>query len=111
MFAKKQRLSKNKDFEKIFSSGNFSQDNFLSIRFLANNFPYRRFAVVISSKVLKRAVKRNLVRRRLLAIFKSLNFKKNFDLIVIVKKKEIALLSFEDLKNQAQLLLTKAKII
>lgn len=111
MFAKKQRLSKEKDFEKIFSSGKFIQDNFLNIRFLANNFSYRRFAVIISSKVLKRAVKRNLIRRRLLAIFRTLNFEKCFDMIVVVKKKEIALLSFEDLKYNLQTLLTKAKII
>lgn len=111
MFSKKQRLSKKKDFGKIFFSGKIIQDSFLNIRFLANNFSYRRFAVVISSKVFKKAVKRNLIRRRLLSILRSLNFEKCFDMIVVVKKKEIALLSFEDLKYNLQTLLTKAKII
>lgn len=111
MFVKKQRLSKEKDFEKIFSLGKIARDDFLNIRFLNNNFFHGRFAVVISSKVFKKAVTRNLIRRRLFAILRTQNFKKFFDMIIVVKKKEIAFLSFEDLKNRAQTLLAKAKII
>ena len=60
---KKNRLKKKKDFEEVFKKGKAVRGNFLFVRYLKNSLQFPRFAFVVSSKVSKKAVARNRIRR------------------------------------------------
>lgn len=62
---KKNRLKKKKDFESVFKKGKAIRGNFLFVRYLKNGLQFPRFAFVVSSKVSKKAVVRNRIRRLL----------------------------------------------
>lgn len=60
---KKNRLKRKKDFESVFKKGKASKGNFLFARYLENDLGFSRFAFIVSSKVSRKAVVRNKVRR------------------------------------------------
>lgn len=60
---KKNRLKRKKDFESVFKKGKASKGNFLFARYLENDLGFSRFAFIVSSKVSKKAVVRNRIRR------------------------------------------------
>lgn len=62
MFSKKNRLSA-KDIEKIFKDGLFISSTNLSLKYIVSNNG-KRFSVTIPKSVSKKAVIRNLLRRR-----------------------------------------------
>lgn len=65
-----------------------------------NELGWNRYAIVISKKVEKSAVKRNYKRRQIYHIFKELDVpsQSSFD-IVLLAKKSLLTLSFQDLKD------------
>ncbi|MEX2090959.1 MAG: ribonuclease P protein component [Candidatus Paceibacterota bacterium] len=84
---KKNRLKKKKDFEKVFSRGKSVKGNFLFVKYLENDFGYPRIAFVVSSKVSKKAVIRNRVRRLLSETSRMwLTNIRPMDVVVIVNK-------------------------
>lgn len=68
MLNKSRRLRLNRDFERVFSKGRSINGNLFKLRVLKNNLNYSRFAVVVSTKVSKRAVVRNRIRRRVWSV-------------------------------------------
>ena len=87
MLPQKYRLSRQKDFEDIFKQKKSSSSQFLSLFWRFNNLGFPRLAVVVSTKISKKAVARNRLRRQLQEIIR-LNFKKikpGFDTVVVVK--------------------------
>lgn len=78
-----------------------------------NSRKKQRYAVVVSKKVLKSAVGRNLIRRRVYeAIRLELpNIEKPVDCIFIVYTRDIAKIEFEELRSLIHSLLIEAKII
>ena len=56
MLKKINRLTKQKDFEKVFKNGQSVYDGKLGIKALANNLPENRYGIIISAKVSKKAV-------------------------------------------------------
>lgn len=110
MLAKKFCLIKDSDFKEIFSRGKFLNDNLISLVFLINNLGFSRLAIIISSKVIKPAVKRNLIKRRLRHVWQLLNIKSNLDVILIIKSKDILKEEFEKLKERINFLLSKIRI-
>lgn len=87
MLSRVNRLSKQKDFEAVFSRGKSRRENFLVMRFLLNRQEESRFGLVVSAKVSKKAVVRNRLRRRLSEIIRSYQggLKKGFDIVFLVK--------------------------
>jgi ribonuclease P protein component len=79
------RLSKKKDFEKVFKEGKSSYDKLLGIKILPNNLDYSRFGILVGSKISKKAVLRNLIRRRIREFIKSKieQIEPGYDLVVI----------------------------
>jgi len=65
MLAKKNRISKKKEVEAVFSRGVSSFDGVLGVKVLPTAHAANRFVVVVSTKVSKRAVTRNALKRRL----------------------------------------------
>lgn len=60
---KKNRLKKKKDFEGVFKEGKGVKGNFLFAKYLKNDLDFSRFAFIVSSKVSRKAVVRNRIRR------------------------------------------------
>lgn len=64
MLNKSRRIRLTRDFERVFSKGRSFSGGLFKLRVLKNSFNFSRFAVVVSSKVSKKAVIRNRIRRR-----------------------------------------------
>lgn len=78
-------LSKKKDFEETFKKGRSSFDSIIGIKCLKNNIETSRFGLVVSTKVSKKAVERNLIKRRLRAAVRECLFGlySGYDCIII----------------------------
>jgi len=75
MLPKKNRLTKKRDFQRVYSSGRSFFSSSLRLKILPNQLDSIRVAVVVSTKVSKKATKRNRLKRQLLEIVR-LNLKK-----------------------------------
>lgn len=64
MLPKSRRLRLTRDFERVFAKGKALYGHYFKIRLNPSSRSLSRFAVVVSSKVHKRAVVRNRIRRR-----------------------------------------------
>jgi len=63
MFPKKHRLAKTTDVKKVFAQGRSFFNPFFTIRFKSRPDQATRFTVVVSTKVSKKAVDRNRIKR------------------------------------------------
>jgi ribonuclease P protein component len=62
---KENRLTKRKDFQRVFQRGKGIKENSLALKWVRNNLKVSRFAFIVSQKVSKKAVLRNKLRRKL----------------------------------------------
>jgi len=60
---KRQRLSDRKDFDNVFRRGRRSADRFFTVLYCNNNVGYARLGFAVSKKRVRRAVRRNRIRR------------------------------------------------
>ena len=82
--ARKYRLNK-KDLKRIFKQGKTVANSFFFIRFLENELEHMRVAVIISSKVSKKAAVRNRLRRIIVESIRTGNFLEgSYDLAITV---------------------------
>lgn len=106
----KNRLSKKRDFDTVFKEGKAVKGSFLFIKIYENSKQLRRFGFVISSKVSKKAVIRNKIRREL-SDFVRLNMDKirsGYDIIVLIKNGSA---SIDKLREDFKDTLKRAKVI
>jgi ribonuclease P protein component len=111
MLEKINRIRKKKDFEVFFKKGVSFKKNFLILKTTSNNLETKRFGFIVSQKVSKKAVVRNLIRRRLNEAVK-LNFenvKNGVDCVFIVLS-GAEKTSFLEVKNDVKNLLEKANL-
>ena len=87
--SKKYRLTYKSEIEKVFKKGRIVNSNLFMIRFLSNQLVFSRFTIVVSSKISKKSVIRNRIKRRLREIIRLniLKIKPGYDFIVIAKPK------------------------
>jgi ribonuclease P protein component len=109
MLSQKFRLSQKNDFQRIFSQGGLFRKNFFILRYLPQKLDHFRAAVVVSSKVSKKAVQRNKIRRRIYEILKELPLK-NFDLIIVTRR-PILKISFSELQKELKNALLKSHLL
>lgn len=100
MFKKDERLSKQKDINRVFTQGKKVFSRSLILFFLKNELNKRRSTVIVSSKVSKKATERNLYKRRIREIVKKHKIN-GFDL-VIVALKEVKTSDFTDIKKDLE---------
>ncbi|MCD6528051.1 ribonuclease P protein component [bacterium] len=108
---KKYRLKKRKDFERVLKKGMYYSGLCMSIKLKRNNLNISRFGIVIGSKISKKAVVRNKIKRRISEVIR-LNLpqlKKGFDVIVLTKP-EIVDKKYQEIENILISLFKKAKI-
>ena len=86
MFKKVNRISRNKDFDRVFKSGQSFYGRIFGIKAASNGLDDTRFGILISTKVSKKAVIRNLYKRRLRELIqKELpKLKTGCDVVIIV---------------------------
>lgn len=111
MYKKRHRLTKNKEFENVFKKGRSSFDNIIGIKIAKNSKNIVRFGIVVSTKISKKAVERNKIKRRIRSILnKKLNNIENGYDIVIITLPTIKEKSFEDLLKSITKHFIKLKI-
>lgn len=87
MLKKANRLAKTKDIQKAFAGGRNFFSPFFSIKFIPS-LNLRRFTVVVSTKVFKKAHDRNRLKRIIREhLRKNLGRFKNGDYVIIVRPK------------------------
>jgi len=91
MLSKEHRLRNDKDIKTLFAKGKGVFGLLVNIKYRSNHILVSRFAVVVGTKVSKKAVVRNRLRRQINAIiFKRLkNFCPGFDVVLMPKKEAI----------------------
>src|SRR3989338_2299019 len=70
MLAKKYRLTKSRDFRRLQTRGRSGYNLFFKLVFLPNRLAASRLAVVVSTRLSKKAVQRNRLRRQCLEIMR-----------------------------------------
>lgn len=110
MLKKQQRLNKDKQFNLIFKKGRTSYGPEFGLKVMVNNSSVSRFAFIVSKKVSKRAVERNLIKRLLREAVRLdwLNLR-GYDVIVVAlplsRGKKLS-----DIRKALDLLFAKLKI-
>lgn len=112
MLTKNNRLLLKKHFQNVFRGGKTAESRLFKIKFLGNQKKYARFGFIISNKFSKKAVQRNLVKRRLRAAAKLFlnNIKSGFD-IIIWPKAGVKNIRYQELIISLKNLLNKNDII
>ncbi len=100
MTLKIQTIKKRKDFLTVASNGNKSFGDFFIIQKLKKqNQEYSRFGFTVSKKVSKKAVHRNLIKRRIKHIITELeSIKIGYDIVIIAKYRALNT-SYQNLKQ------------
>lgn len=112
MLNKQYRFHSRGGVRYVFQKGKIIRSPKLSLVFAHNPKGFTRFAVVVSKKVLKSAVGRNFIRRRIYEAIR-LNFSsfpKQRDYIIIVFSKDIANLPFKELEKALKSLVADSKV-
>ena len=111
MLSKANRLQTDQDYLNLIKRGRFIRSGYFNLRYLANKTNTSRFGFVISTKVDKRAVVRNLLKRRLRAIIRASlpMIIPGFD-VMIVARNEALKLDYPAIRQDILVLLDKARI-
>lgn len=112
MLPKINRLRSDKDFKKVFRNGKAAENPFVRIKFIENQQKETRFGFIVGIKFAKKAVARNLVKRRLRAAARFLlaHVKPGFDIVIWPKPKsgnanyEMILQNLKDVLNKNDIL-------
>lgn len=113
MLAKKFRFHSRGGVRHTYQHGKTIREAKISLVFAINGRKKQRYAVVVSKKVLKSAVGRNRIRRR---VYEALRLElpkiqQPVDCIFIINTKEIFTIDFVELQSLIRDLLIEAKII
>ena len=112
MLARKYRLTKESDFNRVFRSGNKVFSRFFNLRYCNGLAENSRFAVVVANKVSKKAVQRNLLKRQTRAII-HLNLDKIVEKMdILVNVLPVALgVDYQELEQDLIAAFKKAKLM
>lgn len=97
----------------VYKNGKAFRSRLLTIKLTQNKHRKKsRFAVIISKKVLKSAVKRNRVRRRVYECIQPLipKLNENYDVAFIISSGEVAFIDYKELSEQINQLLNQAEV-
>lgn len=112
MLEKKYRVTAEKDYAKLFSKGRPFHGRGIGMKAMHSKFDVPRVGFVVSTKVAKKAVVRNQVKRRMREIARKLigRMQSGVD-IVFMAKQESVTMSFADIERVMTELLLKSGII
>ena len=106
------RLRKKKDFAKVYQRGYSYSSLLLWLKLLPNDLSYNRVGIVVSTKVSKKAVERNRIKRRLRALIKDYlsSIKPGYDIIITARVRIIDK-SFQEIDQDLKSLLQRAQLL
>lgn len=111
MLERKRRLNKNRYFQYMYKKGEKINSSNMYLVYLKTKFKPNRFGFVVSNKIGK-AVKRNLVKRRLRAIVQEmLNIIDPTFNFIVVAKESIRELDYPQIKKEVYSLFKKGKFL
>lgn len=97
------RIRKKKDFDQVFKKGKAAYDKFLGVKALKSNSKINRFGIIVGLKISKKAVERNLIKRRIKAILNEEKNKiKTGNDIVIISLPPIKKIKYFEIKKSIQ---------
>lgn len=113
MLSRKFRFHSRGGVRSTYQNGNTIRDAKISLVFAVNQRKKQRFAVVISKKVLKSAVGRNRIRRR---VYEAIRLERPriqqpVDCIFVIYNKDILKMPFRELRSLISNLLKEANIL
>lgn len=115
MLSKNLRLSSPNSVRRSSRYGKQVKFAEISLRYIDNKFSRPRLAVVVSKKVHKSAVKRNLIKRRIIEVYRQNIFNKlnskNQDLVIFAHNKNILKKSPQQLTIDLLGLFNKADLL
>ena len=87
-FAKAERLIKTKDFRKVYKDGRSYKSGFLVLRLLPNAASINRIGFSISARSIKRAFRRNRIKRLFREAYRrnKRNLKSGLDIVFVVRR-------------------------
>ncbi len=108
MLPKSRRLRLTRDFERVFAIRGSAHGSLFKAKIGKNNLKTTRFAVVVSTKVSKKAVVRNRIRRRAWSIISKIESQLpiGFDFIVMASPEAVRA-DFSAIERELQYLLSK----
>ena len=112
MLSKKFRFHSRGGVHSTYQNGDTFRGGRISLVFTENSRKKQRFAVVVSKKVLKSAVGRNRIRRR---VYEAIRLERPrvsmpCDCIFVIYNKDVADLPFKELRGLIRDLLSEAKL-
>jgi len=109
---KRNCLTKEKDFQKIFRTGKTFVEKFIVLKLLPNGLDFSRFAFAVGLKISKKAVIRNKIKRQLGEIIRVAwdDIRQGCDVIVLLKK-EIAGKDYGEIERTTRDALRKAGLL
>ena len=112
MFVQKNRLRKEKDIKRVYSKGKSTYDSVCGIKVLKNGLEDARFAIVIGTKVHKRAVRRNRLKRQYREALKTMlsRLPDDIDVLLLVSKTALDLTA-DQRKERLLGVFRKAKLL
>ena len=113
MLSKKYRFHSRGGVRYTYQNGKTIRGAKISLVFADNSRNKQRYAVVVSKKILKSAVGRNRIRRRVYEVIRLElpKIQKPVDCIFIVYVKDVLDIDFKDIRNTVRDLLKEAGII
>ncbi len=110
MFSQQYRLRHEKDILRVVKSKRSVFDATCGVKFAPNQEGHPRFAIVIGTKIAKRAVVRNRVRRQYREICKKMLADLGaYDIVLLVSKPALTL-PFSDKETQLKKVFAKARL-
>lgn len=110
MFAKKNRLAKDRDVKTVLKAGRSFFDSFFTIKYLATNKDIR-CTVVVSTKVAKQAVRRNKIKRVIRELFRGLLLKLPLGDYMIIVRPEAAKHDSADIRLRLSQVLVRSRLL
>ena len=112
MLNKKYRFHSRGGVRYVYQNGKTIRSSKMSLVFAKNSKGFTRFAVIVSKKVEKSAVKRNFIRRRVYEALR-VNFDlipKKMDYLFVIYSKEIGKMPFSELEAILGQLVEESKV-
>ncbi|MFH1745002.1 MAG: ribonuclease P protein component [bacterium] len=110
MISKNNRITKDKEFEKIFKTGRSSYNKTTGMKASSNDLGVSRVGIIVSNKVSKSAVIRNKIKRRIRYVMeKKIKEIKNKDIVIITFPATVEK-SFDEIKQSIEENLEKLRL-
>ncbi len=111
MLSRENRLTKKRDFERVFKEGKTQKQGSIYLKFTPNALQYSRFGFVVGRKFSHKATIRNYLKRRLReAVKQSEGIKNGFDVVIVANQSGIKR-DWESVQVAVKTLLTKTGLI